>query len=226
MKRVMVFAPHPDDDILGCGGSMARHTARGDAVRVVYCCSGENGSPEHGPQELSAIRRAEAQRAVALVGAEVCAFLSLQDGFFTADAAVSEDILRLLRRERPHIIYVPHAGENNRDHQLCHRMVTEAVGRAAGPWFKAQGPAWRVERILAYEVWTPLPSPGLYRDISPWMEQKLAALRQHRSQLKYMAYDDAVRGLNRYRAVGSGLGCEYCECFQVLRLTEEGEDRR
>jgi len=70
--------------------------------------------------------------------------------------------------------------------------------------------------MLTYEVWTPLSQYNLAVDISDFMQIKLAALREHKSQLAAIAYDEAVQGLNRYRGVTSGAG-QYCECFQLIK---------
>ena len=72
--------------------------------------------------------------------------------------------------------------------------------------------------ILGYEVWTPLPRFQYVNDMTDVIETKLSALREHRSQLANVRYDEAVRSLNRFRGVMTERGA-YVECFEVLKVT-------
>ncbi|MCR4401076.1 MAG: hypothetical protein NUV35_09485, partial [Syntrophomonadaceae bacterium] len=138
------------------------------------------------------------------------------DGGLQDDTALLTRLVALLRELRPHVVYLPHAGDEPRDHRATHALVSEAVRRAAGPWFAECGDQpWRVQTVLGYEVWTPLPRAGFVLDISAVMADKLEALRMHVSQVSGVAYHQAVAGLNRYRGGMTGRG-EYCECFEVV----------
>lgn len=217
MKRVIIFAPHPDDDIIACGGSIAKHIQNGNGVSIVYISSGEAGSLSYAPEELAGIRKEEARRAAGLLGVDDLLFLELADGYISFDQAALEALIRLIRNKKPELVYLPHVNESVRDHQQTHHLVMEACKRAAGPWFQNCGQeVWSVDTILAYEVWTPLQNVTIAEDISDFMTNKLAALRAHQSQLADIAYDQAVEGLNRYRGITSGSG-QYCECFQVIK---------
>lgn len=217
MAKVMVFAPHPDDDVIACGGSMARHVQKGDAVCIVYLSSGEAGSLTHPLEELAKIREAEATRAAGILGVKDLLFLGNPDGYISFTREAIEPIIRLIRDKKPSLVYLPHENEAVRDHQESFHLVKEACKRAAGPWFQNCGQeAWSTSVMLAYEVWTPLQKVSLAEDISDFMSIKLAALREHQSQLADIAYDEAIQGLNRYRAITSGIG-KYCECFQVIK---------
>jgi N-acetylglucosamine malate deacetylase 1 len=216
-SSVLVFAPHPDDDVIGCGGSIAKHVASGRAVTIVYLTSGEAGSLAHGKAELAAIREAEAHAAASSLGVTDLVFLRQADGGLQMGSALVGEVVRLLRARRPEIVYLPHRGDGGSDHRAANEAVEEAVGRAAGPWFPELGLSpWSVPVALGYEVWTPLARVAYVEDISAVIEQKLAALALHRSQVQDVAYADAVRGLNRYRGAMTGRGT-YCECFEVLR---------
>jgi LmbE family N-acetylglucosaminyl deacetylase len=70
---------------------------------------------------------------------------------------------------------------------------------------------------LCYEVWTPLQQFPYVEDITPFMELKLKALREHKSQIAAIRYDAGVQGFDRYRGAFTGKG-EYCECFEPLTL--------
>jgi len=213
--QALVVAPHPDDDVIGCGGSIIRLIRNGHTVTVVYMTSGEAGSLVHPNQELRRIREGEAREAAALLGFDDLVFLRKADGGLAVDADHVNALTGIIREKRPGILYFPHGGEACRDHRITHEICAEAVHRAGGPWFQAcPGEPWSVERVLCYEVWTPLVKVSYMEDISDCMDLKCEALRRHRSQLAAIAYDDAVRGLNRYRGAMTGKGI-HCECFEL-----------
>ncbi len=218
MLNIMVFAPHPDDDIIACGGSMAKHLRQGNQVQVVYLTSGEAGSHKYSKEELAVIRKEEARRATASLGIKQISFLGMPDGYISYTRNNLLTLVNIIRSERPSLIYVPHAQEAVRDHYFTWQLVIEACNKAAGPWFQdCPAPPWSTSSILAYEVWTPLQQPSYIEDITSFMNDKLTALRCHQSQLEMIQYDEAVEGLNRYRGVMSGQG-QYCEAFQVIKI--------
>lgn len=215
----MVFAPHPDDDIIGCGGSIARHTERGDQVAIVYLTSGEAGSLLCPPSELAALREDEARQAAGWLGVESLYYLRYPDGYLEYGKAALDDIVLLIRQFRPGRVYLPHSGDAVPDHQVTYRLVTEGIRRAGGPWFQQSGlQPWQVDTVLGYEIWTPLAAVGHITNIGAYIDRKLEALRLHRTQLEAIPYDEAVAGLNRYRGIMTG-GGRYCECFQLIRTS-------
>jgi LmbE family N-acetylglucosaminyl deacetylase len=219
MEKLLVFAPHPDDDVIGCGGTIARYIAQGNQAAIVYVTSGEAGSLTSNSGELSSLREEEATQAAALLGVSDLVFLRQPDGYISWNQKLVETLVSIIRSRQPSMVFLPNEEEAVRDHQQSSQIILEACKRAAGPWFPACGEQpWSVDKILAYEVWTPLSRYNLTVDISDFMQLKLAALRQHGSQLADIAYDEAVQGLNRYRGVTSGTG-QYAECFQLIKTT-------
>jgi len=217
MEKVMVFAPHPDDDLIGCGGSMAHHVRQGDLVSIVYMTSGEAGSIDSQQDALAACREDEARQAAACLQIEDLVFLHYPDGGLEYRPQHLDALVSMIRTRQPNRIYLPHSGDAVSDHEATHRLVMEAIRRAAGPWHPQCGTApWRVDTILGYEVWTPLDTIGGVQDITPYIALKLQALRIHRSQVESIPYDQAIAGLNRYRGIMTGQG-DYCECFQLIR---------
>ena len=217
METVMVFAPHPDDDIIGCGGSIARHVQQGKQVSIVYMSSGEAGSLQHKSEDLARLREGEATAAAHSLGVTDLTFLHFPDGYLEFNKEGLDCIVTLLRAKKPILIYLPHSQDAVPDHQITNRLVLEGCRRAAGPWFPEYGKeAWQPKTILGYEIWTPLQFVGYSEDISSFMADKLAALRMHRSQIDGIAYDQAIQGLNRYRGIMTGKG-DYCECFQLIQ---------
>ena len=217
-NRILVFAPHPDDDVLGCGGSIARHVEEGAQIKIVYLTSGESGSLTVSKAELAGLREKEALAAARVLGVNDTEFLRWPDGYLTIKREYLIKLTSLIRAEKPHRIYLPHSQDLVPDHLVTHQLVEEAMRRSAGPWFQECSPGpWSVATALGYEIWSPILNPGLALDISSFMDKKIAALREHRSQLEGFRYDDAITALNRYRAVMNS-SYMYCECFQLIKI--------
>src|SRR5262245_22974693 len=203
--NVLVIAPHPDDESLGCGGTLCKHAARGDRVLVVYLTSGELGLKHLSREKAWVIREREARREASVLGAAAVEFLRLPDWSVADHVARAARMLRpILEREKPARIYVPHAREWHPDHRAALRVLRAACrGGASQP------------EVLAYEVWTPLSEHDHVEDITAEMPKKLRALRVHRSQLKHFDYVRAVRGLNQFRGELVAR-CRYAEVFQAI----------
>lgn len=220
MKRVLVFAAHPDDDIIGCGGSIAKHVKSGNWVSVCYMTSGSAGSLDYAKEELARIRENEAKRAAKVVGSRNMMFLRDPDGYLEYNEDKSRKLVELIRKIRPHAVYVHHGSDRHRDHFITYPLVRESIRRASGPWFQECDKAlWSVETVLAYEVSTPLSELNYVEDISGFIDKKIAALKRHQSQVKDIWYDEAAEGLAKYRGAMTGKG-KYCEVFQVAKVTD------
>jgi LmbE family N-acetylglucosaminyl deacetylase len=214
--NVLVFAPHPDDEVIGCGGSLIYHQQKNDIITVVYITSGDAGSTEISKKELSVVREREATEGMKFIGITNLIFLQQPDGYVEYNLKNIITITNIIRKTKPDLIYLPHSQDAHRDHFQTYLLVTEAVGRAGSTAFQElEGKPWSVSTVLGYEVWTPLTTISFIRDISEYLEKKISTLQCHHSQLKNVQYDEATRSLNRYRGIMTQKG-EYCECFQVV----------
>jgi N-acetylglucosamine malate deacetylase 1 len=203
--NVLVVAPHPDDEAIGCGGAVCVHAARGDRVTAVFLTSGELGLKHLAAEEAWRVRESEAEQAAAVLGLSGLTFLRCPDwvlGDHVEEAAAR--LRKVLDAEKPHLLYLPHPGEGHPDHQATLPVVRAALrGRPSPP------------ALLAYEVWTPLAEYDKVTDISAVMERKLEAIRRYRSQLGGFPYDRAARGLNEFRGALAGR-CRYAEVFRQV----------
>ena len=206
--NVLVIAPHPDDETIGCGGTLCLHAGRGDRVCVVYLTSGELGL-KHLPRNKAWLKRErEAAQAARILGVTKQFFLRLPDWFIGEDIARAANKLRpVLKQACPELIYLPHKQEWHPDHKAALPIVGAALIGSSLPEFV----------VRAYEVWTPLAGYGHVEDISAVMPRKLRALRAHESQLKAFDYERAVIGLNQFRGALAAK-CRYAEVFQSLDL--------
>lgn len=182
--RVLVIAPHPDDEVLGCGGTMARLAASGARVEVAIVTEGK--PPRYERTSVEKVR-AEAAAAHALLGVATTHHLDLPaaelDGVPHAD--LNAKIGALVDATMPDTIFVPFVGDIHLDHQLVFRstMVAARPRRATYP-----------RTILAYETlsetnWSapyiePVFVPTVYVDIAATMDRKLAAFAAYVSQCR------------------------------------------
>jgi LmbE family N-acetylglucosaminyl deacetylase len=204
--QVLVIAPHPDDEAIGCGGALCLHAARGHRVTVVFLTSGELGL-KHLPREQAwAIREQEAKAAAAILGVAALHFLRAPDWFVGDNVSeIAAKVGVILQTERPGLIYVPHPAEWHPDHKTAIAVLRSAL----------EGASSATADVRAFEVWTPLSAFDHVEDITPVMARKLAAVRCYRSQLSGFRYDRAVRGLNQYRGVMAARS-RYAEVFVQL----------
>lgn len=217
MARIMFFAPHPDDDVIGCGGSIAKYVKNVNQVSIVYLTSGDAGSLKYSKPELANLREEEARKAALLLGVTDLTFLGCPDGYIEYNKENLIKIISIIRSKQPHKIYIPHNKDAVQDHMITHKLIIEASNRAAGPWFQeCEGKPWSVDTILGYEVWTPLQNINYSEDITSFIDIKIEALKQHKSQIEDIRYDEAIKGLNRYRGAMTGIA-DYCECFQIIK---------
>jgi LmbE family N-acetylglucosaminyl deacetylase len=203
-SNVLVIAPHPDDESIGCGGALCLHAARGNRTVVVFLTSGERGLKHLPCDEARRIREREAEAAVAVLGVSEWRFLRLRDCHVGESVQQAAGALRpILEREVPQRIYLPHVRDQHPDHQASLHVVSAALEECSIP----------LPSLLCYEVWTPLAEYDDGADISSVMRQKMQAVRCHRSQVEQLRYDRGVRGLNQYRGA-LAWGCRYAEVFQ------------
>jgi LmbE family N-acetylglucosaminyl deacetylase len=206
-QLVLVVAPHPDDESIGCGGSVCLHRRRGDRVHVAFLTSGERGLAGVAPDEVRSIREAEAARAAAVLDVERLDFLRLPDlGLADAIEPGARRLGEVLAAHPPAVLYLPHPDEEHPDHRAALPLVRAAL---------AGLPAAAFPELRGYEVWTPMARYDWPEDITPVVARKLQAVRCYPSQLREFRYDHAVRGLNRYRGCLAAR-CRYAEVFRYL----------
>lgn len=171
---LMAITAHPDDESLGCGGTLARYSARGVETHVLAGTRGEMGRHGGGerpdPQALGRIREAELRSAARMLGVSDVQFLDYRDG--ALDKADPEEVIGKivshLRRVRPQVVltFGPDGAYGHPDHIAISQFATAAVVCAADPGFDgAQPPAWDCHRVskLYYMAW-PAGTWDIYQD--------------------------------------------------------------
>lgn len=207
--RILAFVPHADDDVLGLGGTLCLHAEGGDPVKVVVLFDGVLGDPEHRyePEELRGLRQAEARAGGQQLGLSDYEFWGYPEGHVPGaeefEAAVDR-VAALVESYAPDVVYAPHVGEHHLDHHIAARVVRAALERSNF-----------TGRALGFEVWTPLVAE-LIVDISPVAERKLAALREHKTQLEYNDFIHKALGLGAQRSLYLAKEARYGEAFRRL----------
>lgn len=219
MKRVLVVAPHPDDETLGCGGALLKHKTQGDETHwlIVTGMTREAG--------FSSDTIEKRQREIDAVSERFGFGTVHQLGFPTAqlDAVPLNKIVRRLgdvfRGVRPEVVYVPYRNDVHSDH----RIVFDGVA-ACTKWFRFPG----IERVLAYETLSETEfginpaaggfKPNVFVDVSEYLEEKIDIMSIYESEYGEFPFprsERAIRALAEFR--GSTVGCMAAEAFLLLR---------
>jgi LmbE family N-acetylglucosaminyl deacetylase len=204
-RRVLVLAPHPDDECIGCGGLIARLVGLGVVVRVVLVTDGSGAGGL--PAGADRLRQHEFLAALGRLGVAEHKMLGFPDGGLRPDAGLFDAVAREFDSFAPNWVLCPCSADAHRDH----RCVAQAARRAA-----RRCPA--VQALLEYETWGLLPATHVL-DIGTVMEAKMAALSEHVTALQQMDYAGATRGLARYRGllVTPGRPAAVAEAFVLTR---------
>lgn len=215
----MSFGAHPDDIEIGCGGTEYKLIQQGYKATHVYVTSGEAGSQEIPKKKLAKIREAEAKASAQVLKVDKVEFLHCNDGLthFTEESRIK--IINIIRKVKPTVIFVHGKCDLFPDHKIVHDLVMSSIAAAAGPWFQGtQGDPWSVDNIFGYEVWHPMQSYQWASDITTTIDKKIQALKCFESQVRPTKYDEAFKGLARYRGVMSFAG-KYVEVFEALKIS-------
>jgi LmbE family N-acetylglucosaminyl deacetylase len=206
LRHALVLAPHPDDESMGCGGTIALLRSAGTRVTVVFVSDGEatRGSGS-APQLTGKARRDEARTACRILGvADPPVFLGHPDGSLAQEIeAIAVSLNLLVSEQQPEALFVPWFLDGHRDHQamtsvLAHADLSDEL------------------EIWGFEVWTPLPVTRLV-DITASVETKLAALEAHRTAHKALDICTAL-SLSRWRSIHAQMGIGSAEAFLVAPL--------
>ncbi|HEY0371163.1 MAG TPA: PIG-L family deacetylase [Thermoanaerobaculia bacterium] len=205
-ERLLVLAPHPDDEVIGCGGLVALHLREQRAVRVVVATDGAQAGD-------AGLRQEESERALAVLGEWGIGKSSFL-GF--PDRGLDDSIAPKLREEllafRPDLILAPAPIEIHPDHFALARIFCELVQRDETLFADLA-----VARVAFYEVGQPL-RPNALVDISDVAEAKYAAIAEHKSQVAQRDYVAYARGLNAYRAMTLPPETKFAEGYYVVEL--------
>lgn len=226
MKTVLVIAAHPDDEVLGCGGTMARHAAMGDDVYSVILAEGLTSRKKERDRALHSkefdILHSAAHKANEILGVKQLKLLDFPDN--RMDSVDRLDIVKvveeLVNEIKPTIIYTHHIGDVNIDHRRIHEAVLTAVRPIPGNH--------HVEELLYFETassteWmtagsAPAFTPNWYVNIEQSLDVKLKALEAYEYEMRKWPHARSIQALDylaKWR--GANVGVEAAEAFMLGR---------
>lgn len=213
-QRILVLAPHGDDEVLGCGGVIAKYARLGAQIGV--CIATEPYEPlwsaeyvRRRPKEI-----AKAHRALGVKKTFMLGFPTVKLDM-VGQKEINDKLADVVRKFRPEVIYIPHAGDLNRDHRIVHEAALVCARPVKGN---------TIREVYAYETlseteWGIAPFvPTVYEDVRRSMHAKLSAMRAYGSEVKLFPHPrspEAIEALAKKRGAESGY--ERAEAFVLLR---------
>ena len=200
-QAALVLAPHPDDEVFGCGGAIASHVRSGVPVHVVVLTDGARFGDETS-------RANESRAAAKVLGYGEPEFWNLPDRGLRYSEELVQRMADCIVRTGADLVYAPSPWEIHPDHRQTSRLATEAVRRVRHP-----------VRLAFYEVGVPL-RPNTLLDITPFFGTKEAAMRCFGSQLAQQDYLRHIQALNQYRTYTLPRSVLAAEAYWVIRPDE------
>ena len=208
--RVLVIAPHPDDETIGCGGALALHVEAGDPVRVIFLTNGAKGdvSGRFEREDYIRLRQEEARSASACLGITDIAFWPYEDRCLTGAPGALKRLMDTVTDFSPDLIYVPSPLEFHPDHRAATVLVWD-LSRSIADDFQ----------VMFYEVNQPFRINTLV-DITRVLNKKEQAIQIYASQIAERPYDSVCLSLNRFRSLTLSAPCTHAEGFYIATLNQ------
>ena len=214
-ERILVFAPHPDDETIGMGGSLRILSENGKKIKVTVLTKGEKADPytkDH--QQYAEMRQKEALKAFEVLGVHDYVFLGFPDRELQSNfVKVREESTRIVREFCPDTIYSPSPVELHPDHRVAAEFALT---------IKEEIPD---TRLVFYEITTPI-RPNVLVDITKTFRYKKSALKCYKSQLKITDYLKLIEALNTFRTFTLNRKAKTVEAFWEVGLIASKQDLR
>lgn len=208
-RRVLILSPHPDDDIIGCGGTIHKYHQKGTEITSVYMTDGRKGNPGYNEKELVSIRREEARKASTIIGIDNLIFLDNRDSELSPTSKVIEKLAKIIKDLKPEAVFLPFLLDNHPDHIATNHIFVQSIKDYDDSI-----------ACFGYEIWTPLSALNCIVDITDQIEVKRKAMEQFRIQIEQFNIVEAFIGLSRYRGTMHMLSDKYAEVFLKCSAAE------
>jgi len=218
--KVLVVAPHADDEVLGCGGVIKRHIQSGDEV---YLCVATKPYTPDWTEEYIAQKAEELKLSNNILGIKETFFLNFPTVKLdmVGQKKINDSIAEIVLKVKPEVMYIPFFGDINRDH----RIISEACLVVARPT-----PGLCIKKVLAYEVLSETEwgkvfrpfIPNVYVNISPVIDEKIKAMSCYKTQIKNFPHPRSIEGikiLSQRRGMEAGM--DHAEAFILLKEIKE-----
>jgi LmbE family N-acetylglucosaminyl deacetylase len=222
-KSILIFAAHPDDEVLGCGGTIAKLADEGANIYVVFLADGvlSRAEDQRNHQVELRTRRTAAQKACDILGVKSVFFGDFPDNRMDTVALldITKAVEELIAKHQPEIVFTHHSGDVNIDHRRLHEAVVTACRPQHGH---------PVKTLLCFEVvssteWqlpgsAPLFAPNWFVDISKTLDRKLSALEAYADELRNWPHPRSKQGIEHLAHWrGATVGVDAAEAFMLGR---------
>jgi len=214
--NVLIIAPHPDDEVLGCGGTIANYSKMGASVHL--CIITKAYTPDWS-EEYIKNRKYEINEVNKILGIAMTHNLNFPAA--KLDTIQKKEIVnklsRVINKVKPEIVFIPHLGDIHQDHQV----VSQASLIALRPIRKL-----KIKKILAYETLSETEwgsnikpfLPNVYIDITNTLQKKLKAMKIYQSEIKKGYHPRSIHGIKSLASKrGSEIGIKFAEAFMMIR---------
>lgn len=229
--RILAVGALPDDIEILCAGTLLRYRQEGHEVVLCVATNGEQGHFVLQPEQLREIRHQEAQASANLCGAELI-WMGIPDEFIYHDHETRMAFIEMVRQARPDVVITHNPGDYHMDHRVVSELVFVSTFMATLPHVETAGPPTARLPMLYYmdSLAGAQFIPTEYVDISAVIEQKLAMMECHQSQVKWLKehdhidITDFIRVMGRFRGLSAGV--MYAEGFRRLEAWGRGTVKR
>jgi len=221
MNSILVIAAHSDDEVLGCGGTIAKHVNNGDLVFVTFMTDGVSSRSDVDSSEKVSVRSRAADKALAVLGVKDIYQLNFPDNKMDTIPLldVTQALEKVIDKIQPSVIYSHFSNDLNIDHRLTHQAVMTAC----------RPQSWSsVKKILSFEVlssteWNspsqPQFIPNYIVDISNCWDRKLAALKCYEDEMRVFPHSRSYKCVEALAVLrGATHGFDKAEAFSVERV--------
>lgn len=221
-KNILIIAAHPDDEVLGCGGTIARHSSNRDRIGVLFIADGVGARNDAFAENLKK-RKQAAEAALKTLGAESLGFLDFPDNRLDTIPLLDivQKIEKVIEDFQPNVVYTHHYGDLNVDHAIVHRATLTACRPI---------PKSCVKEIYVYEVlsateWSlgnNLFVPNCFVGIEDYWDQKINAINSYNQEMRPSPHTrsmEHLKSLAEHR--GESVGLKKAEAFLMIRYIND-----
>ncbi len=224
--KILVIAPHPDDEVLGCGGTIKKYTQKGDEV---FLCIVTKAYTPDWSEDFIKERKKEIDCASESLGIKKVVLLGLPTVKLDTipHKQLNDSIAKVVEEIKPEIVFIPFEGDINEDHKLVARSALVALRPKPGllttkifyyevlsetEWSK---PAQKIEDVFI---------PSFYEDISEYLDDKLKAMECYKSEVKEYPHPRSLEGIKVLaQKRGTEAGVKAAEAFMLIRWVNKYE---
>ena len=220
-KNILVIAAHSDDEVLGCGGTIAKHISSGDEVHVMFMTNGVS-SRNVKTDEIKQRQKA-ANEAANILGISSIKQFDFPDNKMDSVALLDivQSVEEMISKLQPVIIYTHHVGDLNIDHQITHKALMTAC---------RPQPGFCVKEIYAFEVLSSTEwqtpdvesfNPNVFIDITEYIDIKKQVLNVYSEEMRKPPHTRSIENAIHLNALrGSSVGVNYAEAFKLIRYVK------